>query len=103
MRCQRGEGRLLRGLPDDGVAADECERGVPSPDCNGKVERGDDSDCAEWMPGLHHAMRWALGGKREASELTREAGRETADGDHLLHLAEAFGENLSGFDGDESS
>src|ERR1700722_12766860 len=103
MRCQRAERRLLGGLPDDGVAAAQCERGVPGPDGDGKVERGDDADCAERVPGLHHAMGWALGGKREAGELTREAGGEAADVDDLLHLAEAFGENLSGLDGDESS
>src|SRR6185437_7580377 len=76
LRGERGERCLLGGLPDDGVAADEGERGVPAPDGDGEVERGDDADDAEWVPGLHHAMVGALGRDGEAGELAREAGRE---------------------------
>ncbi len=98
-----GEGSFFRGLPDYGVAADEGEGGVPGPDGYGEVEGGDDSDDAEGVPGLHHAMLGALGGDGEAGELAGEAGGEGADVDHLLNLAEAFGEDLSGFDGDEAA
>ena len=41
-----GEGAqrcLLRGLPDHRVAADECQRRVPSPDRDREVERRDDA------------------------------------------------------------
>ena len=98
-----GEGSLFGGLPDDGVAADEGEGGVPAPDGDGEVEGGDDADDAEGVPGLHHAVLGALGGNGEAGELAREAGGEGADVDHLLDFAVAFGEDLAGFDGDEAA
>ena len=43
------------------------------------------------MPGLHHAVAGPLGGDGEAVQLARQADREVADVDHLLHLAEALG------------
>ncbi len=98
-----GEGSFFGGLPDDGVAADEGEGGVPAPDGDGEVEGGDDADDAEGVPGLHHAMLGALGGDGEAGELAGEAGGEGADVDHLLDFAMAFGEELAGFDGDEAA
>ena len=103
MRGKCGEGCFFGGLPDDGVAADERECGVPAPDGDGEVEGGDDADDAEWVPGLHHAMLGAFGGNGEAGELAGEASGEGADVDHLLDFAVAFGEELAGFDGDESS
>ncbi len=103
LRGECGERSFFAGLPDDGVAADEGERGVPAPDGDGEVEGGDDADDAERMPGLHHAVLGALGGDGEAGELAREAGGEGADVDHLLDFAEAFGEDLAGFDGDEAA
>ena len=42
------------------------------------------------MPRLGEAVAGALGGDRAAVELAREADREVADVDHLLHLAEPF-------------
>ena len=48
-------------------------------------------------------MVGALGGDGEAGELAREAGGEGADVDHLLDFAEAFGEDLAGFEGDEAA
>ena len=98
-----GERGFLGGLPDDGVAADERERSVPAPDGDGEVEGGDDAGDAERVPGLHHAMIGAFGRDGETSELAREAGGEGADVDHLLHFAEAFGEDLAGFEGDEAA
>src|SRR5271154_4316855 len=67
-----GERSFFGGLPDDGVAADEGEGGVPAPDGDGEVEGGDDADDAERMPGLHHAMFGTLGGDRETGELAGE-------------------------------
>ncbi len=63
-------GRQLRRLPHDGVAADQRDRGVPRPDGDGEVERADDADHAERVPGLHRAgapaARTAWSGRRPA-------------------------------------
>ncbi len=40
------EGRLLAGLPHDGVTADGGQHGIPAPDGDGEVERADDADHA---------------------------------------------------------
>ncbi len=58
---------------------------------------------AQGVPGLLHAVAGALGGEGESGELAGEAGSEGADVDHLLDFAEAFGEDLAGFDGDEKA
>ena len=55
------------------------------------------------MPGFHHAVLRALGGNGEACDLAGETCGEGADVDHLLDFAEAFGENLASFDGDEAA
>ena len=101
LRRQRGERRLLRRLPDHAVAADQRERRVPRPDRHREIEGGDDADDAERMPGLHHAVVGALGGDRQAVELPRQADREVADVDHLLHLAGPFGGDLADLDRDQ--
>jgi len=98
-----GEGGLFRGLPDDGVAADEGEGGVPAPDGDGEVEGGDDAGDAEGVPLLHHAVVGALGGDGDAADGAGKAGGVGADVDHLLNLAAAFGEDLAGLDGDEAA
>ena len=79
------------------------ERRVPRPHRDGEVEGGDDAADAERMPGLHHAVVGALGGDGQAVELAREADREVADVDHLLHLAEALGDDLAGLERDEAA
>ena len=53
------------------------------------------------MPGLHHPVPRPLGGDGEAVELARQADREIADVDHLLDLAEPFGEDLAAFPADQ--
>ena len=55
------------------------------------------------MPGLAHGMAGPLGGHRQAVELARQTDGEVADVDHLLHLAEAFLEDLAGFEGDQAA
>ena len=50
------------------------------------------------MPGLHHPVARALGGDRQAVDLARQADGEVADVDHLLHLAEALGDDLARFE-----
>ena len=51
------------------------------------------------MPGFHHAMFGAFGGDGEAIKLARQTHREVTDVDHLLHFAQTFLQNFSGFDG----
>ena len=101
LACQRGQRRQLRRLPHHGVTAHQRDRGVPRPDRDGEVERGDHTDDAERMPGLHQPVARALGGDGLAVQLPRQADRELADVDHLLHLAERLGGDLARLDRDE--
>ena len=101
VRAKRREQRLLGGLPHHRIAADERERRVPPPHRRWKVERRDHAHHAERVPRLHHPMARALGRDGEPVQLPREAYREVADVDHLLHLAQAFAANLAGLDGDD--
>src|SRR6185437_16071184 len=77
------------------VAADESQCCVPRPDRDGKIEGRDHRDRTCRMPALHHAMAGAFGCDGETIELARQADREVADVDHLLHFAKAFLENLA--------
>ena len=95
VRRERGERRPLGGLPDHRVAADEGERGVPAPDRDREVEGADHGHGPERMPRLGQPVPGSLGGDRAAVELAREADREVADVDHLLHLAEALLRDLA--------
>ncbi len=97
LRDECGQRRLLRRLPDDGVAAYQRERSVPAPNRNRKVERRDNSSDPKRMPGLHHAMIRALRGRVRPGELARESGGKGADIDHLLYFAKPFREDLSCF------
>ena len=67
----------------------------------GKLNAVMTRDRAERVPGLEHAVAGPLGGDRAAEELAREADREVADVDHLLHLAEALLRDLAGLERDE--
>src|SRR5690606_23571880 len=89
------------GFPEDDVAADGGEGGVPCPDGDGEVEGGDDGDGAERMPLLHHAVARPLRRDGQAVELPAQADGEVADVDHLLDLAEPFGADLPHLQGDE--
>ena len=79
LRGQRGQRRLLRRLPDHGIAADQRQRRIPRPDRDREVERGDDAVDAERMPGLHHAMvaraRWRWSGRRAGATGRRRSRR----------------------------
>ena len=55
------------------------------------------------MPRLHHAMAGTFAGDGQAVELARQTDREIADVDHLLHFAEAFLQDLAGFERDEAA
>ena len=61
----------------------------------GKIESGNDRARPQRMPGLGHAMARTLGGDGETVQLAREADGEVADVDHLLHFAEALGDDLA--------
>ena len=98
---QRGQRRQLRRLPHHGVAADQRDRGIPRPHRDREVERGDDADDAERMPGLHQPVPRPFGGDRPAVQLPRQPDGELADVDHLLHLAEGLRGDLAGLDGDQ--
>ena len=74
---------------------------IPRPDRDGKVERGDDADRSQRMPLLHHPVARPFGGDRQAVELPRQADREVADVDHLLHFAVTFGPDLAHLERDE--
>src|SRR5690242_9282948 len=53
------------------------------------------------MPCLHHAVLGTLRRDGSPVELARQADGEIADVDHLLYLAETFGEDLARLDRDE--
>ena len=53
------------------------------------------------MPRLHQPVAGAFGGDGLAVQLPRQADRELADVDHLLHLAEGLGGDLARLDRDE--
>ena len=93
--------RLLRWLPDDAVAADEREGGVPRPDGDGEIERGDDADDADRAPVLGQPMVGPFRLDRQAIELARKSNREIADVDHLLDLAQALRSDLADFERDQ--
>ena len=92
---ERRERGLRRGLPHAGVAADRAEEGVPRPHRHGEVEGGDDADHPERVPLLGHAVLRALRVHGQAVEHARLADGEVGDVDHLLHLAQALGEDLA--------
>jgi hypothetical protein len=98
---QRRQGRQLRRLPDDGVAADQGDGRVPRPHRRGEVEGADDPDHAERVPGLHQSVARALGGHRAPVQLSGQADREVADVDHLLDLTARLGGDLADLEADQ--
>ena len=87
----------FRKASDDGVAADQRDGGVPGIDRYREVERRDNTDDADWMPGLHQAVAWTLrrhGLAEEHSGLTESV---VADVNHLLHLTLRFRHGLARF------
>src|SRR5271157_813600 len=96
-----GERCFRRRLPDDTIAADRGDKGVPGPDGHRKVEGRNDADQAERMPLLIHAMQRAFTLNRQAVELPGEADREVGDVDHLLDFTLAFRKDLAHLECDE--
>src|ERR1700733_259424 len=103
LRRKRRQRRFFRRLPDDGIATNKGERGIPRPDRNRKIESGNNSDGAGRMPLLHHAMAGTFRRDGEAVKLARETDREIADVDHLLHFAEPFLQDLAVLECDEAT
>ena len=83
------------------VAADQGERCIPPPDGDGKIERGNDAANAERMPGFHHPVSGPFGGDGQAVDLARQSDCKIAHVDQFLHLAQPFGEDLSGLNRNE--
>ena len=50
------------------------------------------------MPGLAHRMAGAFARDHETVKLSRQADREVADIDHLLHFTSPFGEDFTRLD-----
>ena len=101
-RGRDGAQRSLFGrLPKCRIAANGRERAVPSPDGDGKIERGDDAYDAQRMPLFHHPVFRTLRGNRQSVKLPRKSNGEIADVDHFLDFTFAFGGYLSGFQRDQ--
>ena len=69
LRSEGGEHGVLRGLPHHRVTGDQCQRRVPRVHGHGEVERGDDPDDAERMPGLHQPVPGTFAGHGLAPQL----------------------------------
>src|SRR5262249_30646777 len=68
----------------------------------GEVEGRDKSWEAGGVQSPHHSVLRPLGSYRQAIKLARLPHCEVADVDHLLHFAEALGDDLAHLDGDEA-
>ncbi len=93
--AEGGQRRGLGRLPHHGVAAHQRDRGVPRPDRHREVEGADHADDAQRVPGLVQPVTRSLRRHRAPVELARQADREVADVDHLLHLAQRLGADLA--------
>ncbi len=86
--------RVVRGLEDDGVAADERRHDLPRRDGDGEVPRRDHADHADGLPDAHLELVGQLGGRRVAEESTSFAGHVVAHVDRFLDVAARLGEHL---------
>ena len=93
-RTQRG---FRRGLPDDGIAGDRRQKGIPGPYRHREVEGRNYTDNAQRVPLLIHAMLRAFGVHGIAIQHARLADGEVGDVDHLLHFASALRLDLAVF------
>ncbi len=99
--AHRGEGGELRRLPHHGVAAHQGYGGVPGPDGRGEVERADDTDHPDRVPGLHQPVPGPFRRNGPTAHLPAQAHGQVADVDHLLDLAERLGGDLARLDRDQ--
>jgi hypothetical protein len=54
------------------------------------------------MPRLQHFVAGPLGRNGEAIKLPRQTSGEAANVDHLLHLAQSFGQDFAGLNRNET-
>ena len=94
----RGERRLRRRPPQHAIAAHRRDHRVPRPHRYRKIEGADHAHDPQRVPLFVHAVAGPLAVHGEAVELAREPHREIGDIDHLLHFAQAFGEDLAHFE-----
>ncbi len=94
--------RSLGGrAPEHAIAAHRRDHGIPGPHRHREIEGADHAHDAQRMPLLVHAMAGPLAVHGEAVELAREADGEIGDVDHLLHFAQALGQDLAHFERDQ--
>ena len=86
--------RVVRGLEDDGVPADERRHDLPRRDGDREVPRRDHADDADGLPNAHLELVGQLGGRRVAEEATSLAGHVVAHVDGFLDVAARLGEHL---------
>ena len=97
----RTQRRFLRRLPDDRIAADQRDHGVPRPDRHGEIKSRDHTDRPERMPLFGQPMTGTLAGDRQAIELPAQPYGKIAQVDHFLHLAQRLLRDLAGFPANE--
>ncbi len=97
----RTQGGLLRRFPDQRVAADQGQHGVPGPDGDREVKGGDHPHHAQRVPLFGQAVFGPFRGDRQAVELAGEPDGEVADVDHLLDFADGLLSDLAGLGADQ--
>ena len=84
------ERRLLRRLPDHGVAADQGQHRVPGPNGHREIEGRDHAHGPQRMPLLGQAVPRPLADDRQAVELPAQPHGEVAHVDHFLDFAQGL-------------
>ena len=86
--------RVVRGLEDDGVAADERRHDLPRGDRDREVPRRDHADDADRRPDAHVELVRKLGRRRVPEQAAALAGHVVAHVDRFLDVAAGLGEHL---------
>ncbi len=94
----RRQRRFRRRPPQHAIPAHRRDHRVPRPHGHRKIERADHAHDAQRMPLLIHPMARPLAVHGESVKLARKPDGEIGDIDHLLHFAQAFGQNLAHFE-----
>ena len=96
-----GRRRVLRRLPDDGVAAQQRRDQVPRRHGDREVPRGDDGRDADGRPEREELLVGHLRGHRLPVQPASFAQEEVAGVDDLLHLAAGLGDRLADLAGQQ--
>ena len=94
-----GERRVLRGLDDAGVAADDGGEQLPRGDGHGKIPRRDHAADAERLAHAHGKFIGQLRGRGVAEHAASFAGHVVGGVDGFLHVAARLFEHLAHFAG----